>query len=131
MSKISPPFLRPSVRAREWDLTTRGNAYASTYAAVTGAFDKGPMEPIYIGTGLSRFHSLYGDRANPTLSFAFDTVVAAATQTSNILVNRVVNGALHSGVHVYHDDMTDVDNPRPLFIPFVNGQQDNFSSGTK
>lgn len=131
MSKVSPPFLRPSVRAREFDLTTRGNAYASTYAAVTGAFTKGPMEPTYIGSDISRFYSLYGEKADPSVSFAHDTVQAAAAQTGNILVNRVANGALHSGLHVYHDNFTDPSAPRPLFVPFLLGTEAGYAEGLR
>lgn len=131
MSKVSPPFLRPSVRAREFDLTTRGSSFASTYAAVTGAFTKGPLKPTYISGNLQKLYSLYGEKADPTLSFAHDTAQAAATQTGNLLINRVVNGALHSGVHIFHDNFTTPAAPRPLFVPFVLGKTDGYEEGIK
>lgn len=122
-----PFFLRPSTRLREIDLTQRIDAPASSIGCVVGEFRRGPLQPTYVNGVLDDFYRLYGSVSDPKLSFAHDTCSAFLSQGSNLLVQRVVNTALHSGVHVFYDDVpTD---GGILFVPYAVGRQDGHDAG--
>ena len=120
-----PIFLRPAVKINEIDLTQRVQVILSTICSVVGEFERGPLDPTYITGNLEYFTSRYGLIANPKLSFAHDTVTAAGTQTTNILVKRVVNGARYSGATVLHDK----DRKRILIDPYTVGRTTGYTGG--
>lgn len=122
-----PFFLRPSTRLREINLTQFISAPASSIGCVVSEFHRGPMAPTYINGIAANFAKLYGSTADPKLSFGHDTVQAFLTESSNCLVKRVTNAALHAGVHVYLNK-----NPANGSIDFINlaqGQLEGYASG--
>lgn len=122
-----PFFLRPSTRLREIDLTQQISAPASSIGCVFGEFHRGPLKPTYTGGIVQRFYDLYGSVADPSLSFAHDTATSFMSESGNLLVKRVVNTALHAGVHLFYDDgPTD---GALSFVPFHAGQLNGYESG--
>lgn len=124
-----PFFLRPSTKLREINLTQFISAPASSIGCIFGEFHRGPLDPTYINGIVANFTALYGAMADPKLSFAHDTGQAFLTQSSNMLVQRVVNNALHAGVHVYLNDAV----TGPASIDFINvntGTPDGYKAGT-
>lgn len=122
-----PFFLRPSTRLREIDLTQRLDAPASSIGCVFGEYHRGPLKPTYINGIIDNYNRLYGSVADPSLSFAHDTGSAFLSESGNLLVQRVVNSALHAGVHVYLDDIPT--NKAISFIPFHQGSETGFEAG--
>lgn len=122
-----PFFLRPSTRLREIDLTQRLDAPASSIGCVFGEYHRGPLKPTYINGIIDNYNRLYGSVADPSLSFAHDTGSAFLSESGNLLVQRVVNNALHGGVHVYLDDVPT--NKAISFIPFHQGSASGFEAG--
>jgi len=122
-----PFFLRPSTRLREIDLTQYFRSPATSIGCVVGEFERGPLAPTYIPGVVADFTRKYGAVANPRISYAHDTCQAFLTESSNLLVKRVVNGALHAGVHIFLNTTTA---PGALeFVPFAQGQEAGFSAG--
>lgn len=98
-----PIFLRPSVKITELDLTQRIDVIVGTTGAVVGAFERGPVRPVY-QSGLDEdFRKLYGSVAIPSIGFAHDTCTSFMTQSKNLLVNRVVKNAKHAKLSVLKD----------------------------
>lgn len=119
-----PIFLRSAVKITEIDLTQRIRVIMSTIGAVVGEFERGPIGPRYVSGQIENFTRPYGLVANPRLSFAHDTVTSFMTQSSNTLVNRVVNGAKHSGGSLFLDK----DRKRILYSPFPVGTVGNYEA---
>lgn len=117
-----PIFLRAAVKITEIDLTQRIRVILSTIGSVVGEFDRGPMDPTYVSGVSENFTRLYGLVANPRRSFAHDTVTSFMTQSSNILIKRVVNAARYSGGSIYLDK----DRKRILYSPFPTGSLNNY-----
>lgn len=122
-----PFFLRPSTRLREIDLTQQLTAPASSIGCVFGEFHRGPLAPTYINGVLERFRDLYGSVSDPSLSFAHDTASAFLTESTNLLVKRVTNAALHAGVHVFYDNVPT--NGAISYIPFDVGKEAGYDQG--
>ena len=119
-ASAAPFFLRPRVALQEFDLTEQLLADQSTIAAVTGTFNRGPLVPTYTAGRVERFRELYGNVADPTLSFAHDTCQNFLTGSSNLLVNRIVNDAKYAGSHVFMDNDV-VRGARLLRLPITVG----------
>lgn len=118
-----PIFLHPSTKLQEIDLTQRLDVIVGTLASVTAEFERGPIGPRYQRGDVQSFKNLYGLRANPAVSFGHDTVTSYMSQSGNILVNRFVKNALHSGTTVYHDRVAN----RIGFAPFEQGTADGYA----
>lgn len=122
-----PFFLRPSTKLREIDLTQFISAPASSIGCVVSEFRRGPMAPTYINGIAESFTRKYGPVADPKLSFGHDTCQAFLTESGNLLVKRVVNGALHAGVHVYLNKQNPVGSLD--FVPFYVGNLNGYKDG--
>lgn len=121
-----PFFLRPSTRLREIDLTQQLSATASSIGCVIGEFHRGPLKATYPNS-VDRFLALYGSVADPKLSYAHDTVQAFMTESTNCLVQRVVNNALHAGTHLIWNGLPT--NGEIDIVPFYVGQAGGYETG--
>lgn len=126
----APFFLRPHVRLQEFDLTERISADQSTTAFVGSEFRKGPLRPTYVSGSLDRFRDLYGRVSDPTLSFGYDTCQTFLGTSSNMLISRVVNGALYSAMDVFLDEDA-VYGSRLLYLPHLIGTTDSFEESSQ
>lgn len=98
-----PVFLRPSTKITEIDLTQRLQVIESTTGAVVGEFARGPVKPTYQSGIDEDFRKLYGQIADPTISFAHDTCTLFSTQSANLLVNRVTKDAKYATISLLKD----------------------------
>ena len=113
-----PVFLRPSTKTLEIDLTQRSSVILSTTGSVVGEFERGSLYPTYQDGLEESFRKLYGQLADPTISFAHDTCITFMTQSGNLLVKRVVGaGAKYAGITV----MKDTAGKRLMMLPFAAG----------
>lgn len=119
-----PIFLRPAVKFVEIDLTQRIQVILSTIGAIVGEFERGPMDPTYITGNMEYFTTRYGRIANPRVSFAHDTATAFGTESTNMLIKRVVNAAKYSGASV----LFDADRKRIITQRFPVGTADGYST---
>lgn len=124
----APFFLRPYVDVQEFDLTGGISADQSTTAFVGSEFRRGPLRPVYVSGALERFYSLFGDLADPSLSFGHDTCQTFLATSSNMLINRVVNGAFYSAMDIVIDRDSTYGN-RLLYLPHVIGTSDDYTVG--
>lgn len=121
-----PIFLRPYVKWTELDLTQSTNVIISTIGAVVGEFKRGPLKPTYMTSTAEEFTKRYGRVADPTISYAHDTVTTFMTQSNNCLVTRTVNtDAKHGGVSV----LSDPARSRLIISPFGFGKVAGFEGG--
>ena len=109
-----PVFLRPSTKFETIDLTTQAYVQIGNRHAVVGEFNKGPLKPTYTTGLIDNFKAKYGQRADPTIGFAYDTVEATSKETSTVLIKRTVNQAKYAGTTMFLDS----DNDRILFKSF-------------
>lgn len=121
-------FLRSYVRTEEYDLTQIVDSNSGTIGAINGEFHRGPTTPTYVPP--SQFYSKYGDKADPSLSFAWDTASVFSAASANMLLTRVTNEALYSGADVVIDDDT-VYGQRVLVLPFAQGAQAGYDKSGK
>ena len=111
-------FLRSYVRTQDFDLTQVVDSNAGTIPFIQGEFRRGPIDPTYVAP--STFYNKYGEQADASLSFAWDTAACVIRASSNVLLNRIHNEARHGGVDVVIDDDA-VYGQRILCLPFVEG----------
>jgi hypothetical protein len=124
----APFFMRPRVLATEIDLTVSARADVSSFGFINGEFKRGPLKPTYTGGLVENFRKLYGVAADPTISFAHDTATVFMSESSNLLVNRVVNGATYGGTDIFIDEDVVYGN-RFIFNPFAIGSATAYDAG--
>jgi hypothetical protein len=109
-----PVFLRPSTKFQTIDLTQQAYVQIGNRHAVVGEFERGPLKPTYTNGLIENFKRMYGSKADPTISFAYDTVEATMKETSTVLITRTVNKAMYAGATIFLDS----DNDRLMIDPF-------------
>lgn len=128
MPQTNYTFLRSYVRTEEYDLTQQVDSNSGTIGAISGEFRRGPSKPTYVAP--TAFYNKYGEKADPSLSFAWDTASVFSASSANMLLNRVTNEALHAGLDVVFDDDT-VYGQRVLMLPFVVGAEVGYDQNGK
>jgi hypothetical protein len=118
-----PIFLRPSTQIQELDLTQRIDVILSTTGVIVGEFARGPVDPTYQSGVDEDFRALYGEIADPTISFAHDTATTFSTQSGNLLIVRRTKNALYAGLSVLLDSV----GKRALMVPFTTGTPGSYT----
>lgn len=116
----------------EIDLTTRTEIAASTSAAVIFASKRGTLEP-YFSSSPARFINMYGP-ADPQISFGHDCALAFLSRGNRLWGQRIVNGALHSGMIYFADKYSALGSPtapRTLAAPFSVGTASGYKAGAR
>lgn len=118
MVQSNTTFLRSYVRSLEYDLTQTVSATDGTVGSIVSEFRRGPLSPTYVSP--STFYNKYGQNADPTLSYGWDEASIFMAASANLLLSRVVNGALHAGVDIVVDKDAQY-GTRILCLPFPVG----------
>ncbi|QIG74767.1 tail sheath protein [Rhizobium phage RHph_I42] len=121
-------FLRSYVRNEEYDLTQIVDSNSGTIGAINGEFHRGPVTPTYVPP--SQFYLKYGDKADPSLSFAWDSASVFSQASANMLLTRVTNEAFYAGADVVIDDDATY-GQRVLVLPFAQGAQAGYDKSGK
>ncbi len=87
------------VYTREIDLSERVAAVSTSIGAIVGASNKGPINTRTLITSTRDFIELYGI-PDASLSFMHYSALAFLSESSQLYVTRVANGALYGGVLV-------------------------------
>lgn len=130
MATTAPFFLRPRTVYREIDTTQTLQADVSSFGYVGGEFERGPLKPRYTSGSLDKFRRLYGSVSNPQVSYAHDTASLFLDESANLLVQRVVNGALYSATDVFFD-VDETYGSRLVYVPHAIGSMYDFETGSE